>query len=214
MVSYQDIQQELESLGLTLRGGFVDDETYVLIGNVGSKVWEHFGIQYDDWIEPDPLDNWTKASLDPIAGKFGAKVIYPFNGDAPAPFQTWAMKGDCVFPTPIGALIHPQYGLWHAYRACFIFDGEVENLPQKPDVGSPCATCETKPCQYSCPVDAYKNSHFNFMKCIDFLNKNLEGSCMKNGCLARKACPVGSDYAYEREHGKFHMDRFLTAMNP
>ncbi|SCA56471.1 conserved hypothetical protein [Candidatus Terasakiella magnetica] len=209
MVSYLDIDKELEPYGLCLRGGFVENSTYLLVGNVGSKMWKQFGREHEDWIEPNPMDNWTRKSMDALAQKIGATVIYPFDGPNYAPFQFWAEKADCVFPSPIGPLIHPKYGLWHAYRAVFLFDQAVEDVPDIPDEASPCERCFTKPCLSSCPVEAFsQDKPFKFQKCIDFLNKNLEGSCMKYGCLARQACPVGKQYAYEREHAFFHLERF------
>ncbi|WP_135081130.1 hypothetical protein [Terasakiella sp. SH-1] len=212
MVSYLDIDKQLEPLGLCLRGGFVENETYLLVGNVGSKMWEQFGLQYEDWIEPDPMDNWIRKKMDAFGARLGANVIYPFDGPNYAPFQFWAAKADSVFPSPIGPLIHPIYGLWHAYRAVLIFSEPVEDIPSIPDVISPCEKCFSKPCLTSCPVDAFgEDQEFAFLDCIDHLNQNLEGSCMKYGCLARQACPVGKEYAYEREHAFFHLDRFRTS---
>jgi len=213
MVSYQDIAESVEPLGLCLRGGFVDGQTYILVGNVGSRLWENFGPAYDDWVEPDPLDAWTKRHMDDLAQKLGAEVVYPFDGPPFAPFQTWALRADTVFQSPIGALIHPEYGLWHAYRAALIFEEAVPGLPRKDDAQrSPCEKCDLKPCLYSCPAEAFRMNDFRYQNCLDFLNKNLEGSCMHRGCLARRACPVGADYRYEPEHARFHMGKFLTAI--
>ncbi|WP_417832701.1 ferredoxin [Terasakiella sp.] len=210
MVDYRDIENSVKALGLCLRGGFVDeDKTYILVGNTGSDIWKEFGPAYDDWVEPNPLDEWTKRHIDPIAADFGAEALYPFIGPPFMPFQRWAMKADAVFPSPIGPLIHPEYGLWHAYRAALVFEEPVSGLPVREEIASPCIACELKPCLVSCPVDAFVEGTFKFQKCLDHLNKKLEGSCMHNGCLARRACPIGAEYRYHREHARFHMDKFL-----
>src|SRR4030095_137820 len=33
----------------------------------------------------------------------------------------WAMRAEAVAPSPLGILIHPDYGLWHAYRGALAF---------------------------------------------------------------------------------------------
>jgi hypothetical protein len=210
MASYKDIDALLEPYGLCLRGGLLKgEETYLLVGNVGSKIWKRFGLQFDDWVEPNPLDHWTKKTVDALALKYGARAIYPFDGPKYPPFQEWARRADMVYPSPIGPLIHPEYGLWHAYRAALVFTGTITDIPKVPATDSPCDKCSSKPCLSSCPVDAFKDDSFNFAGCMDYLNENLEGTCMDKGCMARQACPVGKEYAYEREHGRFHMERFL-----
>ncbi len=214
MVSYDTIDEMVAPLGFCLRGGFEEAGAYyVLVGNVGSDLWRQFGIQYDDWVEPDPLDHYTRREIDIVADKLNADAIYPFDGPVHAPFQTWAKRADTVYASPIGSLIHPKYGLWHAYRACLVFQEKVEGIPQVAHGMSPCEKCFSKPCLSSCPVDAFSKEDFAFMRCIDYLNKNLEGPCMHNGCLARQACPIGKEHAYMRDHGAFHMERFLQALN-
>jgi hypothetical protein len=37
---------------------------------------------------------------------------------------------------------------------------------------------------------------------------------MTGGCLARRACPVGTDYAYDPRQAAFHMTAFLAARPP
>ena len=210
MVDYRDIETPFKALGLCLRGVFVDeDKTYILIGNIGSDIWEKFGSADNVWHEPDPLYEWTKRHIDPIAANLGAGALYPFMGPPFMPFQTWAMRAEAVFVSPIGPLIHPEYGLWHAYRAALVFEEPVSGLPVHKDITSPCEKCELKPCLVRCPVDAFAGDAFKVQKCLDFLNENLEGSCMDNGCLARRACPIGVEYQYQRDHARFHMDKFL-----
>jgi hypothetical protein len=36
---------------------------------------------------------------------------------------------------------------------------------------------------------------------------------MSGGCLARRACPVGREYAYDPAQARFHMQAFLAAMS-
>ena len=36
------------------------------------------------------------------------------------------MRAEGLKPSPIGILMHPQFGLWHAYRGALLFDVEIE----------------------------------------------------------------------------------------
>jgi len=117
--------------GLDLRGAFhpesADDVpvlptgripgTLVLVGNVGSGLWAVFaqsGEANDG--APHPLNRWTQRVLDRIAAEVDAAPLFPFGGPPYLPFQRWAMRAEPVAPSPLGILIHPDYGLWHAYR--------------------------------------------------------------------------------------------------
>ena len=76
---------------------------------------------------PDRRRQATARPIRSIAGRggssmasrptVGAAPIYPFGGPPYWPFQRWAQRAEAVFPSPLGILIHPEYGLWHAYRA-------------------------------------------------------------------------------------------------
>lgn len=79
-------------------------------------MWERFAAARDaaDW--PHELDAWTRRVLEPLAGDLGAGVVYPFGGPPFHPFQRWAMKAEGLRPSPIGVLMHPEHGPWHAYR--------------------------------------------------------------------------------------------------
>ena len=206
----KELDEKLSARGFCVRGAFSDNgRTLVLIGNVGSDMWDHFGEKPNDWVEPDPLDQWCKEFIDEIAKGYEASAIYPFEGPKFPPFQQWALRAEDVHKSPLGMLIHPEYGLWHAYRAAFLFKEEIPGIEEVEKQKSPCEKCFSKPCLMGCPVDAYTGKSFKASRCLDYLNKNLEGACMHKGCLARMACPVGSDYAYKVEHRRFHQERFL-----
>lgn len=120
--------------GLMLRGGFhpepadgLDGATLLLIGNAGPALWRAFeAYAYAD-DAPHPLDRWTRARLDAVA--FGASALYPFEGPPYHPFQRWAMRAEPVHPSPLGMLIHPAYGLWHAYRGALLFPERLSLPP-------------------------------------------------------------------------------------
>lgn len=214
MIDYEDIEPHLKPLGMRLRGGFYDldaDHTLVLIGNVGSDIWGPFSRDQDKWVEPNPLDHWTEVNLSKIADRLKGDMIFPFIGPDYAPFQTWALRADCVYASPIGPLIHPEYGLWHAYRAALVFKSKIKNLPQSSKHASPCETCVDKPCVQSCPAHVFDAGDYDVPGCVTHLQGNVDNLCLSRGCLARRACPIGVKYQYNGEHSAFHMERFLSA---
>ena len=200
---------------MIIRGGFHpeghDDtpdhaRTILLIGNAGDEFWRAFAMY--EHAGSNALDTWTREKLTPIAAKHGAQAIFPFDGPPYSPFQQWAVRADNVFPSPIGPLIHPIYGLWHAYRAAFVFPEELE-LPAKSNAASPCNACIDQPCLNTCPVGAFTPGNYDVPGCRMFISIPDGDDCLKTGCRARRACPVGKDYIYEPEQAEFHMQSFL-----
>ena len=63
----------------------------VLFGNVGGSIWQAFSRwrQLPENIQcRDPLDDWSKAIIRPIAAELGATAYFP--SDPPwQPFQQW-----------------------------------------------------------------------------------------------------------------------------
>ncbi len=215
-----DLDRRLNRYGLSIRGAFhpgpddllisgMDIRTLVLIGNKGPAMWRVFSEAMAD--VPHPLDTWTKDVLSPIAAEFGARVVFPFEGPPYHPFQRWALAADDVSPSPIGPLIHPVYGMWHAYRAAFLFADRLDIPPHGPRSPSPCETCADKPCLTTCPVGAFTPGGYDVPACRGHIGLDGENDCLAGGCLARRACPVGRDYIYDAPQAAFHMHHFLYA---
>lgn len=211
-----DIEDALARSGLMTRGAFVatpeDDvpqggHSVVMIGNAGPAMWQAFAKT--DHVSANPLDAWTRDVLDPIAAAFGATALYPFSGPPYYPFQRWAMRADDVTPSPIGPLIHPTFGLWHAYRGALVFAQDVD-VPAPTRTPSPCESCDDKPCLNTCPVGAFTASGYNVPACRAHIAAPQGQDCLNNGCLARRACPIGQDYIYASPQACFHMRHFLT----
>ncbi|CAN7462106.1 ferredoxin [Pararhizobium sp. LjRoot238] len=179
----------------------------VLLGNIGSSIWPAFERWRDVPANKDaqnPLDTWSKAVIEPVARDVGATAYFP--SDPPwQPFQQWAMRAEDLYPSPLGILIHPEYGLWHGYRGALGFGHALAAPPPAP-LAHPCDSCSDKPCLSGCPVDAVLASGFQIAPCRAHL-KTAEGkaNCMIAGCLARNRCPVGTGYRYQPEQLRFHM---------
>ncbi len=203
----------LDTHGLILRGAFslepddnLGEGALVMVGNAGGAMWADFKGQMRG--EPDPLDSWTRRTIDPLAEQFQARVIYPFDWPHP-PFQRWAKRAEALASSPIGLLIHPRFGLWHAYRAALVFPRGVDglNAAQRP-ADNPCESCVEKPCLTSCPVNAFSQAGYDVPACAGYLASPSGKTCKNAGCAARNACPVGPEFRYPGDQIRFHMAAF------
>jgi hypothetical protein len=210
--------------GLIPRGGFqpraddgmppLDDgrpvRTLVMVGNAGPEMWRAFAASLEYETAPDPLDRWSQRVLGELAAELGATALFPFGGPPHLPFVAWAKRAEAVAESPLGILIHPDYGLWHAYRGALAFAETVDLVPRdrRP---RPCDSCAERPCLSACPVGAFAESGYDVAACTGHISTPAGIDCMARACGARRACPVGRDYTYEPAQARFHMTHFLAA---
>jgi len=215
---HDEIADALRPHGLIARGGFRpgpqdgvpgDPLVLVLVGNAGPAMWPPFQAARE--AGPDAMNRWSRHVVDRVAAAFGARALYPFDGPPWLPFQRWAQRAEPVFPSPIGMLIHPAHGLWHAYRGALAFETEIEGLPERAAVESPCESCTDRPCLTTCPVGAFSPAGYDVPACASHLRRPEGADCMELGCRARRACPVGRAATYLPEQAAFHMAAFLGA---
>jgi hypothetical protein len=217
-VDLKEIEHALKGAGLTPRGAFHVDAgdgvpplapdtpacTVVLAGNAGPKMWRTFeAARIGDGMI---LDAWSGHVLTALAARLGARAVFPFERPY-LPFQRWAMRAEPCYPSPLGLLIHPDYGLWHGYRGALLFASAIE-LPPPDRRASPCASCADRPCLSACPVNAFDGTAYDVPACARHLADTQEAACMDIGCLPRHACPVGREYRYAPEQARFHMLSF------
>lgn len=217
-----EIAAALAVHGLIVRGGLslAGEETapagpsgatttsVLLIGQAGAAPWPHFRrwLGQQAGAVPNPLDTWSREVIGAIAQKFGARAVSP--SDRPyLPFQQWAMRAEGLKPSPLGILMHPQYGLWHAYRGALLFEEEIAVAQVHASIHL-CDACAGKPCLKSCPVDAYSEGGFAYEGCLGHVRGASGEACREGGCLDRNACPYGTAYRYPPEVQAFHMASF------
>ena len=221
----QRLERLIQPLGLILRGGFTvtDDDrvpkgpndeaprSLVLIGNAGTALWQGFAAsdEYRDG-EADPLDRWSRRVIDDAAQHLGAWSLYPFGGPPYHPFVAWAKRAEPVRESPLGILMHPRYGLWHAYRGALAFPTVVP-FAEPDDHDFPCDSCQERPCLQACPVGAFTASRYQVKRCSDHISRDVGADCMAFGCRARRACPVGRDYQPLPDQAAFHMLAFRAS---
>jgi hypothetical protein len=223
----------LAGKGLELRGWFALEAgdipagaqgvapgmTAVLIGNHGPAMWDAFAgsPELGDG-EPHPMDRWTRRTVHEAVGRveIPAVALFPFGAEL-WPFQRFAKRAMGLSPSPLGLLIHPRYGLWHALRAAIVFP-QMQPFPaQVHKVIHPCDTCIEKPCLNACPVGAFSSFGFDVAACRGWLeggrSSHIDSSgpdCMGKGCAARNACPVAQQWRYSEAQLRFHMAAFRS----
>jgi hypothetical protein len=227
----EQLEKALDRLGLRVRGGFpVTDELaaadgipdvaagrparyLLLVGNAGPAMHRAF-FESVGATPPGrhPLDAWTAQVIEPLAGSAGARALFPFGGPPWFPFQRWAVRAEGLKASPLGILIHPRYGLWHAYRAALLFDRPVGG-PEPQALAFPCETCMERPCLSTCPADAVLPRGYDVDRCATHVAGAAGNDCRMAGCVARRACPVGRDFEYSANALQFHMKAFLAGRN-
>jgi len=217
-MQYEELRNATIAAGLLVRGAFApapDDRvpdtgpdrptlTLVLVGNAGASGWASFAAEGAGG--PRPLERWTRERVEPLARRAGAHAVYP--EDQPfLPFLRWARRAEDVHPSPLGLLIHPEFGLWHSYRAALLLPWRM-HLPPRGTRPSPCETCVAQPCLHACPVGAFRGNAFDSGACRSHLQSPEGTQCLQGGCKARDACPVGRQHRYPAAQIRFHMRAF------
>lgn len=212
----RDLQEALAPSGILLRGiaDFGPAEgpllgsgeharSVILLGNAGRSIWPAFSRWRKCYDGPDPLDMWSKEIIRPVASLVGGTAYFP--SDPPwQPFQRWAMRAEGLKPSPLGILVHPEFGLWHGYRGAIGLPHRIGTA--RVEAIHPCDTCAGKPCLRTCPVAAVGEEGFDVRNCRSHLiTEEGRNGCMTGGCVARNACPVGAAYRYSADQLVFHM---------
>ena len=225
------INQMAQIHGLVVRGGFtVDDEDQVpeirtgvpashlvLFGNAGSSLWERFSdsAEYSDGLA-DPLNRWSERIGQQVARELSGLAIFPFGGPPYQPFIRWAKKAESLRSSKLGMLIHPRYGLWHAYRFAVALPEPESFSPSESTIEATetdiCEQCVEQPCLKTCPVNAFTVTGYDVAACYGFLKQKPQSDCRKTTCQARLACPEGKGFHYQRQHARFHMDAFFNSV--
>jgi hypothetical protein len=218
------IEDDMRAAGLTPRGAFhpvekdgvppvaqdaagkVPTRTVMLAGNVGPGMWRAY--QEACGAGSIGLDEWSEKTLGVVAARWQGRAVFPF-GKPYLPFQRWATRAESCEVSPVAILVHPEYGLWHAYRGALLFERDIA-LPEREHRPSPCLGCVARPCLTACPAGAF-SSTYDVAACARHVRASPESGCAAAGCLVRHACPVGRGYRYEPEQARFHMRAFIVA---
>jgi len=199
-----NIAAVLRPLGLQHLGDCADGtSTISLIGPDEPRFWPIFtaSTEYQDGRD-NPLDRWSQRVIGKVAQDCGAEALFPFGGPPYAPFFTWAKRSGRFWASPIDFLVHDEAGLFVSFRGALRWAVPA----QEGKVPQPCMTC-AQPCKTACPVGAFDDG-YNVADCKAHVTSDAGHDCRANGCLARRACPVGQGVRLP-EQAAFHMEAFL-----
>lgn len=184
------------AVAASVRASCPDIERYrqlILIGHGGRRMWQ--ALQESGIDSDDPIDDFTLATVrawfSQCLPQQRFEILYP--GPAAIGLQGLGILAGWHHPTPFRIGIDHQWGTWFAYRALVLADTTFEaTQPQAGD--SACDSCAGKACVAHCPADALAGGEFDFGKCAAY-RKQADSLCQST-CLARIACPVGSQHRY------------------
>ena len=220
----------------------------LLFGNGGGKLWRQLALQEEkakvDGTDigfadesadrlmtrsaDSPVDSASRQLvLNLIANSasleaFKTRVLYPGPGNV-LPLQQLGAIAGWHNASPLGTGIHPEWGVWFAYRV-LVWIGvptpnEAPALPAQsanaqpqqsasPPVslimGDVCLSCQSRACVSACPAEAIEfNASPNMDACARY--RLSENSQCADRCKSREACPAGrADRQYSRAQINYH----------
>ncbi len=211
----REVDDAARRVGLFVSGGFRPEAgdglpegtgTVLMLSPDEPGFWPLFTAS-PEWGDgrADPIDRWSRRVVGGLAAAFGAEALYPFGGPPWHPFYAWALRTGRAFASPVTLLVHEARGLMISYRGALALPWAA---PVPAPAASPCAACAGRPCLTACPPGALGATGYDVPACHRFLDAG-NGDCM-NGCLVRRACPVGQGLRSEAQSA-FHMERFHRA---
>ena len=179
-------------------------KTITLIGPDEPRFWQVFcdSLEYQDGHEA-PMDRWSERVISDVAATIGGEALFPFGGPPFAPFFTWAKQTGRFWASPINFLVHDEAGLFVSFRGAIRWQSQAEPVVSE----KPCLTCAGQLCKTACPVGAFDDG-YDVAACKAHVRSHAGRDCRENGCLARRACPVGQGERLPAQ-AAFHMEAFL-----
>jgi hypothetical protein len=177
----------------SIAGGTKGYRQLILIGHGGRALWE--AVRKSGVGGADPIDDFTLRTIRQWMSECQPDsryaILYP--GPQPIALQRLGALAGWHHAAPFMVGIDGEWGTWYAYRAVMLADTHFAPSPAV-DRSSPCVACQDKPCVAACPSSAMAGGVFSLQKCVAW--RKQDGSTCALTCLARVACPVGSDHRY------------------
>ena len=199
-----------------------DATSVMLIGNYGRKLWDCIPDSLHQGLHP--VDDFSKAAvsrvLTAVIGSVGWTLLFPNRSLPCAPaLQSLGRAAGWHHPSPLGNGIHPEHGLWFAYRAVVAINSDITggaDATADPANGirvsdSPCIRCVDQPCIKSCPPQALSTDGPPDLKaCVNF--RSADQSPCAERCLARQQCPVGRQSIYADDQIRYFYRQSLQSL--
>lgn len=188
-----------------------DYSQLLVFGHAGAGFWN---LLDEPVIGDHPLDSVSIKMVEDFLQRTGCAeylVLYP-SIDLQIDLRTLGKQLGWHADSALGIGINAIHGTWFAYRVVVLANTSYEtsyvrganNLAE-----SPCTSCIGRPCVEACPVDA-PGATFDLQACMT--ERVREGSACAYQCLARNACPVGTEYRYDQDQMRYHYQKSLQAI--
>lgn len=198
-------------IAVRFAGEFDDIDDYrqlILLAHGGRRLWQALmASAFAD--ADDPVDNFSADLVRRwLDGRHRYRIIYPGTSHI-VPLQRLGELAGWHHRSPFRVGVNHHWGSWFAYRAAVLADTTlpVSDVTHAP---SPCDACSDRPCIGACPANALQDGIMQLECCIDY--RLGESSPCRHQCLARLACPVGSDHRYTPEQIDYHYARSWQAI--
>lgn len=170
-----------------------DWQELVLLAHAGPLLWQRVSAaqQAGTVGGDDPIDAYTVDCIKRLFSNRLRKILYP--GPQAPGLQALGQLAGWHHAAPFMVGIDPQWGSWFAYRALIVAASDFP-LSEPQTHAHPCAACSEPLCRTACPAAALQAS-FDLAACADF-RLQPASPCATN-CLARRACPLGQQHAYD-----------------
>jgi ferredoxin len=213
-VDYPQIARMAAGQGLAIFGGFhpvaSDDcpdgtATMLLLCPDEPGFWPRMRTQPEmRQRAADPVDRWSTRVVSALAEALVGIPLFPFGRPPYLPFIAWATRSGRAWASPVGMLVHDRDGLMISIRGAIALPTHVD----LPATGArPCDTCD-QPCRTACPVNALATDRYDVAACHGFLDKHAGQDCMRQGCAARRACPISAASGRLTAQSAYHMRQF------
>lgn len=172
----------------------------ILLGHGGRRLWECVTASAPD--SEHPIDDYCVATVRQLLADYFPdrryRILYP--GDQPIGLQALGQLAGWHHPSPFMIGVDAQWGSWHAYRAAILSDSDFPaQAPVDRDSAAktlpPCQRCAEQACIATCPAGALADGKFDLARCSTY--RLQPNSPCAFTCLARLACPVGSEHRYD-----------------
>lgn len=181
----------------------------VMFGHGGTRLGESIVGRTE--AAADPFDDTSRRLASEFVHRYlegsDHEVVYP--GPALLPLGRMAELADWGRPSPLGLTINSEFGLWLAHRAVLLVNADINIARRR--APHPCDSCDDKPCIAACPAGAvHVDAGFDVTACTQH-RVEPDSSCAYQ-CLARNACPIGSEHRYGPDQMTHHYAASLKSI--
>tara|TARA_B110000977_G_scaffold198439_1_gene283305 strand:- start:3899 stop:4579 length:681 start_codon:yes stop_codon:yes gene_type:complete len=215
------IDQQLAGKGFTLQAALnvsavetqlpdiAGDYAQLLVfGHAGSGFWRSLD---EPLTGSHPLDRRSIKMAEGFLRRIGCAdylVLYPLT-DHQIDLRALGKQLGWHSDSPLGIGINAIHGTWFAYRLVVLantaygtnHEAQADNFSE-----APCGSCLDRPCVKACPVGA-PGVTFDLQACMG--ERVRKGTACAQQCLARNACPVGTEYQYGQDQMRYHYQQSL-----